>query len=90
MIDKIISGGQTGADRAALDFAIEFGLPHGGWIQRGRKTEDGNLIISHGKLTGASQLTQTLMERKQNGEEFIIKKIKHFLSLFRADLYSPS
>jgi hypothetical protein len=37
----IISGGQTGADRAALDFAIEYGLPHGGWCPRGRKAEDG-------------------------------------------------
>ena len=32
MLQKIISGGQTGADRAALDFAIEFDIPHGGWI----------------------------------------------------------
>lgn len=39
----ICSGGQTGADRAALDFAIEFGLPHGGWCPRGRKAEDGNI-----------------------------------------------
>ncbi|HEX3601511.1 MAG TPA: putative molybdenum carrier protein [Lacipirellulaceae bacterium] len=37
----IISGGQTGADRAALDFAIERGLPHGGWCPRGRLAEDG-------------------------------------------------
>ena len=37
----ILSGGQTGADRAALDFAIEFGLPHGGWCPRGRIAEDG-------------------------------------------------
>jgi hypothetical protein len=37
----IISGGQTGADRAALDFAIECGLPHGGWCPRGRLAEDG-------------------------------------------------
>jgi hypothetical protein len=43
MIQKIISGGQTGADRAALDFAIERGIPHGGWIPKGRKTEDGTL-----------------------------------------------
>jgi len=92
MIDKIISGGQTGADRAALDVAIEFGLPHGGWIQKGRKTEDGRLpdkyrlketktlnypqrtelnivdsdgtlIISHGKLTGGSQRTQSLAHK---------------------------
>ena len=40
---KIISGGQTGADRAALDAAIHMNIPHGGWLPRGRKTEDGPL-----------------------------------------------
>jgi hypothetical protein len=39
----IVSGGQTGADRAALDFAIENGLPHDGWCPRGRLAEDGPL-----------------------------------------------
>ena len=43
MIEKIISGGQTGADRAALDIAIKLNIPHGGWIPKGRKTEDGVL-----------------------------------------------
>jgi hypothetical protein len=43
MIKKIISGGQTGADQAALDVAIELGIPHGGWIGKGRKTEAGRL-----------------------------------------------
>ena len=43
MITKILSGGQTGADQAALDFAIKHGIPHGGWIPKGRKTEDGIL-----------------------------------------------
>jgi hypothetical protein len=43
MIRKIISGGQTGADRAALDVAIELGIPHDGWIPKGRRTEDGRL-----------------------------------------------
>jgi len=38
---KIISGGQTGVDRAALDAAIEAGLEHGGWCPRGRIAEDG-------------------------------------------------
>lgn len=42
-IRKIVSGGQTGADRAALDVALERGIPHGGWIPRGRLTEDGPL-----------------------------------------------
>lgn len=40
-IHKIVSGGQTGADRAALDFAIENGIPHGGWCPKGRIAEDG-------------------------------------------------
>ena len=43
MITKIISGGQTGADRAALDFAIKNNIPHGGWVPEGRKTEEGRL-----------------------------------------------
>ncbi|MBW2707758.1 MAG: putative molybdenum carrier protein [Deltaproteobacteria bacterium] len=43
MVGKIISGGQTGADRAALDFALERNIAHGGWIPRGRKAEDGKL-----------------------------------------------
>jgi len=42
-IKRIISGGQTGADRAALDFAIKNDLPYGGWVPKGRKTEDGTL-----------------------------------------------
>lgn len=44
---KIISGGQTGADRAALDAAISLGIPHGGWLPRGRKTEAGPLPGSY-------------------------------------------
>jgi hypothetical protein len=40
-IAKIISGGQTGADRAGLDAAIDLGIPHGGWCPRGRLAEDG-------------------------------------------------
>ena len=40
-IGKLVSGGQTGADRAALDFAIEHEIPHGGWCPAGRLAEDG-------------------------------------------------
>lgn len=43
MIKKIISGGQIGADQAALDVAIKLGISYGGWIQKGRKTERGIL-----------------------------------------------
>ncbi|MEA2060111.1 MAG: putative molybdenum carrier protein [Thermodesulfobacteriota bacterium] len=89
MIKKIISGGQTGADRAALDTAIKFNLFHGGWVPACRKAEDGRLsdryhmdemptdsypmrteqnildsrgtlIISRGRLTKGSLLTQNL------------------------------
>ena len=41
MIEKIISGGQTGVDRAALDVAIEMGIPCGGWCPVGRDADDG-------------------------------------------------
>jgi len=43
VIRKIISGGQTGADRAVLDFANEVGLPHGGWVPKGRRADDGTI-----------------------------------------------
>ncbi len=39
-ISVIISGGQTGSDRGALDFAIKKGIKHGGWCPLGRKAED--------------------------------------------------
>jgi predicted Rossmann-fold nucleotide-binding protein len=42
---KIISGGQTGADRAALDWAIQNNIPHGGWCPAGRKAEDGTIPL---------------------------------------------
>lgn len=41
MIKKIISGGQTGVDRAALDVGLELSIPIGGWCPKGRKAEDG-------------------------------------------------
>jgi hypothetical protein len=40
---KIISGGQTGVDRAALDVAIYLGIEHGGWCPKGRLAEDGRV-----------------------------------------------
>jgi len=40
-ITKVISGGQTGADRGGLDAAIYCDVPHGGWCPKGRKAEDG-------------------------------------------------
>ena len=43
MIERIVSGGQTGADRGALDAAIACGVPHGGWCPLGRVAEDGRI-----------------------------------------------
>ena len=43
MIRKVLSGGQTGVDRAALDAALELGVPCGGWCPKGRRAEDGPL-----------------------------------------------
>ena len=40
---RIVSGGQTGVDRAALDAAIELAIAHGGWCPRGRLAEDGRI-----------------------------------------------
>ena len=42
----IISGGQTGVDRAALDFALQNNIECGGWCPKGRRAEDG-IIPSH-------------------------------------------
>lgn len=38
---RIVSGGQTGADRGGLAAARALGIPHGGWCPRGRRAEDG-------------------------------------------------
>lgn len=51
---KIISGGQTGVDRAALDAAIELGITHGGWCPRGRLAEDGRIPDRYALVESAS------------------------------------
>ena len=43
----IVSGGQTGADRAALDWAMSRHLPHGGWCPQGRRAEDGRIDLRY-------------------------------------------
>ena len=47
LIQKIISGGQTGVDRAALDVSIRLGIPVGGWCPRDRWAEDGPISLSY-------------------------------------------
>jgi hypothetical protein len=43
IFSKIISGGQTGVDRAALDIALELNIFCGGWCPKGRRSEDGQI-----------------------------------------------
>lgn len=47
---KIISGGQTGADRAGLDAAITLGLDYGGYLPKGRRTERGPLSPKYSRM----------------------------------------
>lgn len=44
---RIVSGGQTGADRAGLDWAIARGIAHGGWCPKGRRSEDGAIPAAY-------------------------------------------
>ena len=44
---KIVSGGQTGVDRAGLEAAIALGLPYGGWVPKGRLAEDGVVPLKY-------------------------------------------
>ncbi|NUQ66419.1 MAG: hypothetical protein HUU20_28480 [Pirellulales bacterium] len=60
---KIISGGQTGVDRAALDVAIELGIPHGGWCPRGRLAENGPIPPEYQLLETESSEYRVRTER---------------------------
>ena len=63
-IIKIISGGQTGVDRAAIDVAIELGFEYGGFCPKGRLAEDG-VILNKYNLTELSS-SQYLMRTFEN------------------------
>lgn len=62
----IVSGGQTGADRTALDFAIEYGIAYGGWCPRGRLAEDG-------RIDGRYQLQDTPSRRYAERTEWNVR-----------------
>jgi hypothetical protein len=49
----IVSGGQTGVDRAAWDVALELGLPIGGWVPKGRSAEDGVIPETYASMREA-------------------------------------
>jgi hypothetical protein len=60
---KIISGGQTGADRAAWDSAIEAGIATGGFVPLGRQAEDGPIPSQYPGLTETSSLDPRIRTR---------------------------
>jgi Circularly permutated YpsA SLOG family len=68
MIQKIVSGGQTGADRTALDWAIWHDIPHGGWCPKGRKAEDGpigsNYLLKETPTSSYPQRTEGMFETR--------------------------
>ena len=64
-VKKLISGGQTGVDRAALDVAIEVGILHGGFCPLGRRSEDGIIplkydLIEHDSIKYADRTQQNV------------------------------
>lgn len=61
MLVKLISGGQTGVDRGALDAALGRDFPCGGWCPKGRRAEDGPIPERYPlmELATASYLART-------------------------------
>ncbi len=62
-VTRIISGGQTGVDRGALDAAIVLGIAHGGWCPKGRRAEDGPIADKY-QLTETDSIDYTIRTEK--------------------------
>lgn len=62
-VRKIISGGQTGVDRGALEAAIALGILHGGYCPRGRRAEDG-VIPDRYRLGAAGMALRLWLHRE--------------------------
>jgi len=71
---KIVSGAQTGVDRAALDAAMEHGVEAGGWCPRGRIAEDGIIPDKYPvlELPGAGYIQRTRKNVKDSDGTAII------------------
>lgn len=73
-VRRIISGGQTGVDRAALDVAIDLGIPHGGWCPKGRLCEIGRIDSKYEltELPSAEYSARTLQNVKDSDGTLIL------------------
>ena len=77
----IVSGGQTGVDRAALDWAIKNGVAHGGWCPLGRKAEDGPIAARYAlKETPTTHYVQRTEWNVRDSDATVIMSIKPVLS----------
>ena len=81
MSRKIVSGGQTGVDRAALDVAIELGIEYGGWCPKGGWAEDH--VIPPGVLVLYPKLTATPLAEPEQRTEWNVRDSDATLILIR-------
>jgi hypothetical protein len=73
MIEKILSGGQTGVDRAALDMAINLGIDHFGWCPKGRRAEDGVIPLRYSlKETESEGYEERTLENIRDSDATLI------------------
>ncbi len=81
--ERIVSGGQSGVDRAALDVALELGVPCGGWCPKGRLAEDGRIPERY-------PLAETPSEEYPQRTEWNVRDSDATLILFRGALKGGS
>jgi len=76
-VERIISGGQTGADRGGLDAAITLGIPYGGWCPRGRIAEDGRVPSEYALIeTASSDYTERTRKNVEDADGTAIFVVK--------------
>lgn len=83
-VQKIISGGQTGVDRAGLDVALDLGLAVGGWCPKGRRAEDRRIPDRYPLMETPERITRPApgaTSRIRTGRSFSIgvswKAVRH-------------
>jgi hypothetical protein len=69
VVRRLVSGGQTGVDRAALDVALDLGLPCGGWCPRGRRAEDGRIPDRYPLVETPTRFYPERTERNVRGSD---------------------
>lgn len=72
MLKKIISGGQTGVDQAALEVAIDLGFEYGGYCPKGRFNENGEISNKYSKLIEVDGFFESPQENYDTRTKFNI------------------